>query len=66
MASGGLDATVSVFELQSLTCVRAFAKFDQPARAVSFSADGSHLAYVAESTPGVTIERLAAGEAYPL
>jgi len=64
LASGGTDATVSVFELQTMTCLRTFAGFDQPARYVSFSHDGQYLAYVAESPtvdPGVYIEEVATG-----
>lgn len=65
LASGGTDATVSVFELQTMTCLRTFAGFDQPARYVSFSHDGQYLAYVAESPtvdPGVYIEEVATGK----
>lgn len=65
LASGGQDATVSVFELQTLTCLRTFIGFDQAARYVSFSHDGRYLAYVAESPtvdPGVYIEEVATGK----
>ena len=57
LVSGALDATVSLFELETLTCLRTFSKFDHPARGVSFSADSNYIAYFSEGTPGVNIEK---------
>ena len=67
LASGAADATVSVFDLQTLTCLRTFAGVDQPVRYVSFSHDGRYLAYVeggASVDPGVYIEEVATGTAF--
>ena len=67
LASGAADATVSVFDLQTLTCLRTFAGVDQPIRYVSFSHDGRYLAYVeggASVDPGVYIEEVATGAAF--
>lgn len=58
LVSGALDATVSLFELETLTCLCTFSKFDHPARGVSFSADSNYIAYFSEGTPGVNIEKI--------
>ncbi len=62
LVSGGLDATVSLFELQTLTCLRTFSKFDHPARGVSFSADSNYIAYFAEGALGVSIDKSFTGD----
>lgn len=62
LVSGAIDATVSLFELETLTCLRTFSKFDHPARGVSFSADSSYIAYYAEGTLGVNIEKTFSGD----
>ena len=64
MVSGSVDATVSLFELQTLTCVRTFSKFDHPARCVSFSSDSNYIAYFAEGHLGVNIERTLKGQSH--
>ena len=56
-----MDATVSLFELETMTCLRTFSKFDHPARGVSFSADSTYIAYFAEGTLGVNIEKTFTG-----
>ena len=59
-----MDATVSLFELETMTCLRTFSKFDHPARGVSFSADSSYIAYFAEGTLGINIEKTFTGDGF--
>ena len=62
MVSGASDATVSLFELHSLTCLRTSSKFDYPARGVSFSHDSQYIAFFAEGSNGVHIEKTFSGK----
>lgn len=62
LVSGAVDATVSLFELETLTCMRTFSKFDHPARSVSFSADSNYIAYFAEGSTNINIERTQTGD----
>lgn len=48
LASGGADALVSLWDLDSGVCARTFARQDNPVRSVSFSPDSRHLAVASE------------------
>lgn len=61
MVSGATDATVSLFELGTLTCLRTSSKFDYPARGVCFSHDSLYIAFFAEGSNGVHVERTFTG-----
>jgi WD40 repeat protein len=48
MAVGSADASVSLWDIQDLICLRTFGELDWPVRTVSFSHDGSLLAMGSE------------------
>lgn len=62
LVSGGYDASISVFELETLTCLRSITELDYPAKVLSLSADASHVAYVTEAVHGVCIDNVITGE----
>jgi WD40 repeat protein len=48
MASGGGDALVALWDMESMVCNRTWAHMDYGVRSVSLSADGAMLAYASE------------------
>ncbi len=62
MVSGGSDAAISIFELETLTCTRSITDLDHLVRALSLSADAGHVAYCVEGTPGVCIDNVLTGK----
>ena len=47
-ATGGKDAIVSLWDLESISSISSFSNFDSPARTLGFSHCGRYMAYASE------------------
>ena len=48
LATGGGDATVTLWDLDEVVCMRTWAHMDHPVRSLSMSHDSKYLAYASE------------------
>lgn len=48
LATGGGDATVTLWDLEDVVCTRTWAHMDHPVRALSMSSDSKYLAFASE------------------
>jgi THO complex subunit 3 len=55
-ATGGRDAIVSLWDLDSISCVSSFSQFDSPARTLGFSHCGSYMAYASDDKAVAFVE----------
>lgn len=65
MATGGADASVTLWDLQDHLCYATLANVDQPVQSVSFSHDSELLAYTSDDA-GIHLAEVATGEAAPI
>lgn len=64
MATGGMDATVTLWDMESLVCVRTVSATDSAVHTLSFSHDSKYLAFAGDANNSHTVEVLdiASGE----
>ena len=55
-ATGGRDAIVSLWDLDSVSCVSSFSQFDSPARTLGFSHCGRYMAYASDDKAVAFVE----------
>ncbi|KAK4519805.1 uncharacterized protein ATC70_010047 [Mucor velutinosus] len=48
LAAGSADGSVSLWDMESMNCIRAFGKLTHPVRTLSFSFDAQYIAYASE------------------
>lgn len=60
-ATGGADAVVCLWDLQSMVCYKTIYKTDMPVRSVSYSCDAKYVAVAGEG-PGIEIFSTSSGE----
>ncbi|MEW5313502.1 MAG: hypothetical protein WDW38_005066 [Sanguina aurantia] len=67
MATGGMDATVTLWDMESLVCVRTVSATDSAVHTLSFSHDCKYLAFSGDANNSHTVEVLdiASGELLP-
>ena len=60
--TGGEDATVTFFDLETLTATKSLWVLDSTVKAVRFSFDGQHLAYCCQDERAIHIENCLKGK----